>query len=191
MNRRIFTSLAATTAVAASILISSGAAEAAPDTATAASTADARGGGATANTSVPTPIRVTDPALKIVATMHGAGKQVYVCGSDGKYALREPVAVLSSRGGTAGIHGKGPYWASFDGSKVTGAAGPVQDKTLSGDTNVPWLLVTAASTEGETGVFSKVKFIQRLDTRGGVAPSSCTAPSTIARDYSANYVFWA
>jgi Protein of unknown function (DUF3455) len=43
-----------------------------------------------------------------------------------------------------------------------------------------------------TGVFSNVTFIQRLDTRGGVAPTGpCTAPRTVAVDYSANYVFWA
>lgn len=41
------------------------------------------------------------------------------------------------------------------------------------------------------GVFGNVAFIQRLDTRGGVAPASCTAPSTVSVDYSANYVFWA
>ena len=39
-------------------------------------------------------------------------------------------------------------------------------------------------------MFSTVKFVQRIDTKGGVAPKTCTAP-TIAVDYSTNYVFWA
>jgi Protein of unknown function (DUF3455) len=43
-----------------------------------------------------------------------------------------------------------------------------------------------------TGVFNNVLFIQRIDTRGGVAPTgTCSAPTTAAVDYVANYVFWA
>ena len=41
-------------------------------------------------------------------------------------------------------------------------------------------------------MFSKVAFIQRTDTRGGVAPTTpCTVPSTVSVDYSTYYVFWA
>ena len=56
--------------------------------------------------------------------------------------------------------------------------------------DVPWLRLVGKPT-GASGVFSKVAFIQRIDTHGGVQPASCTAPSTIAVDYTANYVFWA
>ncbi len=45
----------------------------------------------------------------------------------------------------------------------------------------------AASTG--TGVFSNVNFIQRIDTRGGA--SATMRRSTVAVDYTANYVFWA
>jgi hypothetical protein len=61
-----------------------------------------------------------------------------------------------------------------------------------GAKNVPWLKLVGTPTPNTTGVFSNVTFIQRLDTRGGAAPAgTCTAPSTVAVDYTANYVFWA
>jgi hypothetical protein len=188
MRRRLFTSLAAATAVAASLLIS-GIAPASADPATAATTADGQSSGATLNTGVADGIRVKDTTLKIVAALRGVGKQVYECNSTGGYTLREPVAVLyGPRGVPAAIHGLGPFWANLDGSKVVGTS-PVSAPSPGGPSNIPWLLVTAASNAGP-GVFSNVKFIQRLDTRGGVAPTTrCTGP--VAVDYSADYVFWA
>jgi hypothetical protein len=202
MKRRIFTSLAATAAVAASILISSGAAEAAPDSATAATpqststTTDP--GSATAAAAV----AVDTATYRIVVTLHGVGKQVYDC-KNGVYALREPMAGLfTSRGIPAGIHGAttgptAPFWANFDGSRVVGNT--TNDLTTNPTfvavnapnfaRDVKWLKVPAASNAG-TGVFSNVAFIQRINTRGGVAPATCGAP-TISLDYATDYVFWA
>ena len=58
--------------------------------------------------------------------------------------------------------------------------------------SIPWLKLVATPTPNTTGVFSNVAFIQRVDTRGGLAPTgTCTAPTTVAVDYTANYVFWA
>ena len=189
MKRRIFTSLAATAAVAASILISGATpAVAAPD----ASAATA-GAGVTPNSNLPDAIKVDETQFKIVATLKGIGNQVYTCGTDNKYVLREPVAVLVNlRTGNAGIHGKGPFWASFDGSRVDISPGttPASVQQI-GTSNVAWLKVTGTPVPNAPGVFGKVAFIQRLDTKGGVAPASCTAPSTVSVDYSANYVFWA
>lgn len=192
MKRRIFTSLAAATAVAASILISS-AAPAAAQPPTADSSAAARSSAVTANSTLKeTPIYVDDTKFKIVATLKGIGKQVYDCKSGGSYTFREPIAVLVNlRSGDAGIHGKGPFWASFDGSRVEGTgAGSIPSPA--GAANIPWLKVAATSNAGVNGVFSNVKFIQRLDTRGGAAPTTpCTADSTASVDYTTNYVFWA
>jgi Protein of unknown function (DUF3455) len=191
MRRRLFMGLAAAAALAGSLLItgvgSAATPDSAPDSATTTS-ADARGGGATPNAGLKD-VRVDDKQFKIVATMRGVGAQVYTCGTDGKYALREPVATLSGRGGAAGIHGKGPFWASFDGSRVDGTpfkSQPSPDPRK----NIPWLLVTGTPVKDAPGVFGNVAFIQRLDTRGGVAPATCSTP-TLSVDYSANYVFWA
>jgi hypothetical protein len=124
-----------------------------------------------------------------VATLRGVGEQVYTC-TNGVYVLREPVAVLSSpRGGPVAIHGKGPFWANFDGSRVE-AAKIAGVKSPAGTSNVDWLLLQTTKAEGG-GTFGSVGYIQRIDTRGGVAPGTCTGTTTLAVDYSANYVFWA
>jgi len=58
---------------------------------------------------------------------------------------------------------------------------------------VPWLLLRAKSNEG-AGALASVKYIQRVDTIGGVAPSAgCDAAHASAEvrvDYSANYDFY-
>jgi Protein of unknown function (DUF3455) len=202
MKRRIFTGLAAAAAVTASVLISTGAAAAAPDPtpALSATNSSAQSAGVTPNEKLPEAIQIKPSEnLKIVATLRGAGKQVYDCVS-GSYpaASREPEAGLfTSRGIPAGIHGKqtGPFWANFDGSHVDGSA-PVAPPTQPAYTdltkNVPWLRLTGTPLPNTTGVFSNVVAIQRIDTRGGVAPTGkCTVPSSVAVDYTANYVFWA
>lgn len=187
MGRRLLASLAATTAVAASLLISSAGPATAADAPEASTSNVSSGARVTPNGKLPEAIRVTDPNLKIVATLRGVGKQIYDC-TNGTATLREPAAGLfTSRGTPAGIHGKGPFWTNFDGSRVDGAPQPVSVPQPA--PNIPWLKVTAASNAGTGGTFSNVKFIQRIDTRGGVAPSPCNAP-TVAVDYTANYVFW-
>jgi hypothetical protein len=183
MKRRFIAGLAAAFAVTASVVTASGAAAATPDVATAS----AQGGG-TPNSQLPVAIQVDETKFKVVASFVGIGKQVYDCNA-GAFTFREPVAGLLSRGVQAAIHGKGPFWASFDGSHVDGS-GAVPAPSPDPTKNIPWLRLAGASS-GAAGVFSNVTFIQRLDTRGGVAPAgTCVAPKTVAVDYSANYVFW-
>ena len=188
MQRRLFSGVAAATALAASLMIGIIAEPAAADP-LAADTASTQRTGVTPNSQLKgKPIYVDETKNKIVTTLRGVGKQVYEC-TAGKYVLREPVAGLFTlRAAPSGIHGKGPFWALFDGSKVTGS-NPVPDTSLSGTSNIPWLLVIA-TPEGAGGVLSNVRLIQRIDTRGGVAPAAC-GPQTLSVDYSANYVFWA
>jgi hypothetical protein len=194
VRRRILTTLAAAVAVAASISISAaGPAAAQPDT-SAVGAAEARGGGGgvTPNGKLPEAIRVDEANFKVVATLRGVGSQVYKCVGT-TYTLREPVATLQNlRGGAmVGIHGQGPFWASFDGSRVNGSASIKVDSPGSPSRNIQWLKVTGAPEPSAPGVFDKVAFIQRIDTQGGVAPTSCTEPSTVSVKYSTNYVFWA
>ena len=199
MKRRIFTSLAAAGAVAASILITSGGRRRPPD-ATATSTQSAAG----TTTTDPAKLVAVDPTqFRIIATLPGVGKQVYDCNTTtGKYGLREPMAGLfTSRGVPAGIHGgtagttTSPFWANFDGSRVTGNTAAGADGFVAADARNPtrdvkWLRVPAASNAGVTGAFSKVKFIQRINTKGGQPPGSCTTPLTVSVDYATDYAFW-
>jgi hypothetical protein len=117
---------------------------------------------------------------------------VYDC-LDGSWRFREPAATLGRGRSALGIHFAGPNWQSLrDGSRVTGrlrasvaAARPARD--------IPWLLLEAAANAGR-GVFADVDFVQRLDTRGGVAPPGACDPVTrpsVAVPYRSTYVFWA
>ena len=59
--------------------------------------------------------------------------------------------------------------------------------------SVPWLRLKAVSTQGD-GVLAGVDYIQRLETRGGVAPTGACDPATdatVAVPYRARYVFYA
>ena len=165
MKRRLVASLAAIVAATATILTASGAAAATPDV----TTAGAPDVG-TANAKLPAAIQVDETQNKVVASFVGIGKQVYDCNTGGPFTFREPVAGLLSRGVQAAIHGKGPFWASFDGSHVDGS-GAVPAPSPDPTKNIPWLRLAGASS-GAAGVFSNVTFIQRLDTRGGVARSA-------------------
>ena len=86
-----------------------------------------------------------------------------------------PEAVLlDSDGGVLGIHyayaGPGrPAWESESGSLVVGSrtVPPVSvDPTA-----VPWLVLDAVQSEGP-GIFEGTTFIQRVQTTGGLAPST-------------------
>jgi len=192
MGRRLLTSLAATAAVATSLLISSAGPATAADS-TAAAPANTQSAVAPI-AKVPDAVQVKDPTLKIVATLHGVGKQIYDCTPGNPYVLREPAAGLfTSRGVPTGIHGQGPgpgpFWTAFDGSRVDGTRVAVATPEGASPKDIPWVLLSA-TPHGTGGVFSNVKSIQRIDTKGGAAPASCGAP-TVAVDYTANYVFWA
>lgn len=124
------------------------------------------------------------------------GVQIYVCqaAADGSAAwtLKAPDAQLfGKRGRLIGIHYAGPTWEGLDGSTVVGArvaAAPSPDPSA-----IPWLLLSAASNTGH-GLMSKVTFIQRLDTVGGLAPQTgCDADhlgATVESEYSAAYYFY-
>jgi hypothetical protein len=87
-----------------------------------------------------------------------------------------------------GTHYAGPTWESVSGSKVVGT---VAQRCTPIATAIPWLSLTATSSEGP-GIFRRVEFIQRLHTVGGLAPS---APAASAGEearvpYTAEYFFY-
>jgi len=63
--------------------------------------------------------------------------------------------------------------------------------TLS-DHGKPVALLLKASENRGKGQFSDVTYVQRLATRGGLAPAGpCTDGAQMSAQYSATYVFWA
>jgi hypothetical protein len=127
--------------------------------------------------------------------LRAEGVQIYSCGDAATgpaWALEAPEAkLIDSRGVYAGTHGKGPTWEALDGSSVVGTK--VQAANAEAGA-VPWLLLRAASHGGTRGRMADVTFVQRVQTSGGVAPSSgCSAAAVgaVARvPYEARYCFY-
>jgi Protein of unknown function (DUF3455) len=146
---------------------------------------------------VPAAIQV--PAgQEVVLDVVGKGVQIYDCRPSATdpnvlaWTFREPAAVLYGHGHRpVGIHFRGPTFESFDGSSVVGTLQASVPAPRPGA--VPWLLLRAASNQGE-GVLARVDYVQRLETRGGVAPAGACDPAgaaTVAVPYRARYVFYA
>ncbi len=128
------------------------------------------------------------------------GVQIYACAPDASgapaWTLHAPRAeLLDDTGNQVGVHfggvdkglPAGPYWQANDGSRVHGA-NPV---SVANPGSIALLRLEAADTSG-AGIFSKVTFIQRLDTTGGVSPAgACRAGDTQEVAYTAKYYFYA
>jgi hypothetical protein len=136
------------------------------------------------------------PAGNRLALVLGAvGEQIYACRQTATgyaWTFQAPEADLfKSNGSLAGSHYAGPTWETLDGSTVVGArvAGVTVDPTA-----IPWLLLRAVANSDD-GRLSKVTFIHRLDTVGGLAPTSaCDAEhvnEVLGSDYTADYYFYA
>jgi hypothetical protein len=154
------------------------------------SAAPAAAGGAahaadrTSYDSVPPEIRVP-PGNRLVARLYAQGVQVYQC-TAGAWAFLEPVAQLRDRS-PAAIHFRGPSWESTrDGSLVeatTVASSPVVG-------SIPQVLLQETTTRGD-GIFGSVTYVQRLNTTGGVKPTTaCTDGQTQGVPYTAEYRFY-
>jgi hypothetical protein len=139
----------------------------------------------------------------VVAHAAADGSQIYACGAlpgDGgvKYAwtLVGPEAALCDcRAAPFGRHfasdAGAPQWQALDGSYVVGhkVAALAVDSA-----SVPWLLLSV-NDRGGSGPLTDARYVQRVRTSGGVAPSAaCDASRSGAREkvpYTADYFFYA
>jgi len=147
--------------------------------------------------------------------VHGVGTQNYVClpsGKDFKFILFTPQATLFNdddtqlttqffspnpfEGGTI----RATWQDSRDTSTVWGAVTHSStDPNFVAKDTIAWLLVqTAGSQDGPGGgdTLTGTTFIQRLNTSGGVAPSTgCKTPNDVGHQafvpYTADYFFYA
>ena len=133
---------------------------------------------------------------QLLLQVHAKGDQVYICkegATEFSWGLKAPDAQLFDKDGKPfGKHFAGPSWEANDGSRVTGKA--VANVPSPDADSIPWLLVNVVSHEG-TGVLSRATSIQRLNTKGGKAPTSgcdsATAGKEVRVPYSADYLFYA
>ena len=148
------------------------------------------------NAALPEPVRV--PAgQKMMMRANGVGEITYECrekkdaAGQHEWAFIGPVATLyASDRKTVGKYYAGPTWESSDGSKVTGKQVAVAP---AGAGNIPPQLVKAEPAMG-SGAMTGVSYIQRVNTKGGVAPANaCDAGAKGKRQtvaYEADYVFY-
>jgi uncharacterized protein DUF3455 len=131
---------------------------------------------------------------KLAFHVYARGVQVYRWNANTlTWDFIAPVASLFAEEnyfGEVGSHYVGPTWESKSGSKVE--ARRVQGTGCAPDpTAIPWILLSKHRTEG-SGIFSAVTFIQRVNTTGGMVPST---PGTTHGEqkevpYTAEYYFY-
>ena len=144
------------------------------------------------------PATVQVPAGHQVAMQTvGVGKIAYECKakkdmSGHEWVFGGPDAVLNDRGGMQVGTYMGPpaTWASRDGSAVTATQVAVSP---AGAGSIPYQLVKANPATG-SGAMQGVSYIQRVATKGGVAPASACEASNLGSKqwvpYQADYIFW-
>jgi hypothetical protein len=148
-------------------------------------------------TALPSAVQV--PAgNKVVMETVGTGDITYECkakkdaAGQFEWVFGGPDAVLWDRSGKAvgKYYGPPATWESNDGSKLTATQVAVSP---AGTGNIPLQLVKANPAMGK-GAMTGVTYIQRVDTKGGVAPASmCGAGNVGAKQtvkYQADYIFW-
>jgi len=136
------------------------------------------------------------PSQHPILTVTGKGVQIYTCQQSAagpQWLLQAPEATLiDASGNPVGTHGAGPIWKSNDGSAVKGEL--FQKSAYPQATSIPWLLLKAVSSSG-FGIMTRVEFIRRSDTHGGVSSTTgCDAQhlSAVSRvPYTATYTFYA
>jgi hypothetical protein len=145
---------------------------------------------------------VVPPVLEVPAgnsvcfQAFATGVQIYVVTlTTAGYAwvFQAPEANLYANAGLTGLigtHYAGTTWESISGSKVAGAK--LQAVTVDA-TAIPWLLLGAVSSQGP-GVLEGVTYIQRVNTAGGLAPSTGADASHVGEvarvPYTAEYYFY-
>ena len=130
------------------------------------------------------------PGNKVSFHVYALGVQVYRW-NGASWDFVGPIANLyadDNYRGLVGTHYGGPTWESNSGSKVV--ARRVADCTPDASA-IPWLLLETVSTDGP-GIFSSVTFIQRVNTTGGLRPT--TPGSVIGEEakvpYTTEYYFY-
>lgn len=131
---------------------------------------------------------------KLAFHAYARGVQVYRWNANTfKWDFVAPVATLFAEEnyfGEVGTHYVGPTWESKSGSKVEGrrvlGTGCAPDPTA-----IPWILLSKFRTEG-SGILASVTFIQRVNTTGGLEPSTPGTTHGEQREvpYTAEYYFY-
>ncbi|MEO8389312.1 MAG: DUF3455 domain-containing protein [Polaromonas sp.] len=145
------------------------------------------------------PAAVQVPAgNKVAMETVGVGEITYQCNAKKdmagqfEWVFVGPDAKLNDRSGkqVGKYYGPPATWESMDGSKLTATQIAVAPNSMG---NIPLQLVKGNPAMGN-GAMSGVTYIQRVDTRGGVAPAmACAAGNMGSKQivkYQADYIFY-
>jgi Protein of unknown function (DUF3455) len=144
------------------------------------------------------PATVQVPAGNMVAMETvGVGQITYECrtkkdASGFEWVFVGPEAKLNDRSGkqVGRYYGPPATWEASDGSKITGAQVAVSPASLG---SIPLQLVKANPATGN-GAMVGVTFIQRVATKGGVAPATACDMAAIGKKeivkYEADYIMY-
>lgn len=142
----------------------------------------------------PPNVSLDPPQAERVMTLAASGVQNYSCEFDAQQRLgwvfKSPQATLYDASGHAAVrHGAGPSWEAEDGSRIVGRVLAQQPSETRA--SIPQLLLETHSTAG-TGTLSAVRYVQRLHTVGGLAPTApcSTEHQAGSSPYLADYVFY-
>lgn len=135
---------------------------------------------------------------QLLFSVTAKGEQIYLCQAIADqpnqfgWILKAPEAELfDQQGRSVGQHYGGPTWELTDGSKIVGQLNTKVDAPQADA--IPWLLLQVKSHDGN-GMFSPVKWIQRVHTVGGKAPQTgCDLAhqnQEVRIDYAADYYFY-
>jgi hypothetical protein len=135
------------------------------------------------------PPAIAPPANECLKTsVKGVGVQIYTC-TAGAWSAAIPEANLMRDGDFVGNHFFSPAWQWKDGSKIHArktASVNAPDPT----SDIPWLLLTVFSEDGD-GHLKGTTSVNRIDTKGGVAPPlPCLEGVQVRIPYTANYLFY-
>ncbi|MDP2819222.1 MAG: DUF3455 domain-containing protein [Polaromonas sp.] len=145
------------------------------------------------------PAAVQVPAgNKVALETVGVGEITYQCSvkkdmaGQFEWVFVGPDAKLNDRSGkqVGKYYGPPATWEAMDGSKLTAVQVAVAPHMAG---SIPLQLVKANPAMG-SGAMQGVTFIQRVDTRGGVAPAMPCAPGNLNAKqivkYQADYIFY-
>lgn len=133
---------------------------------------------------------------KAFLTLIGTGNQIYRCDSDAnntaRWQFQHPTAQLKNPSGAVIVdHGAGPSWSAKDGSKIVGKV--IASTPSSNSGNIAWLQLSTTSA-GSAGLLAQTKYIDRIDTKGGVPdPLACKVEDVgklVEIPYTATYIFY-
>jgi hypothetical protein len=127
---------------------------------------------------------------KLAFRLYAVGTQNYRWNGTA-WTFIEPVATLYADVNyhvKVGIHYAGPTWEGNIGGKVTATrvAGCTPDATA-----IPWLLLQTTANN-PPGILNQVTYIQRVNTKGGLAPTApgVSVGAVAEVSYSTEYYFY-